>query len=285
MLINEVCKECNLTKKAVEYYAEQGLIQPRITENGYRQFSETDALKLKRIAVLRGLGFSVPEIRTILENDSRTAIYDVLNRKEFEIVELQTKQALIKQLAESGDWEQIEGQVEALQNKQSILNRILDKFPGFYGKFVCLHFAPFLSEAITTNEQREAFETIIRYLDGISIAVPSDVQQYLDEIRENADAAVTQSASAALAAAMADPEKYIHDNKEMLKQYRTVAESEEYKASPAYRLQEYLKQFQSESGYNDVFIPAMQRLSPAYREYHKSLQAANKVFLRHFQQE
>ena len=61
MLINEVCKECNLTKKAVEYYTEQGLIQPRITENGYRQFSETDALKLKRIAVLRGLGFSVPE--------------------------------------------------------------------------------------------------------------------------------------------------------------------------------------------------------------------------------
>lgn len=35
MLINEVCKECNLTKKAVEYYTEQGLIQPRITENGY----------------------------------------------------------------------------------------------------------------------------------------------------------------------------------------------------------------------------------------------------------
>lgn len=30
MLINEVCKECNLTKKAVEYYTEQGLIQPRI---------------------------------------------------------------------------------------------------------------------------------------------------------------------------------------------------------------------------------------------------------------
>ena len=77
----------------------------------------------------------------------------------------------------------------------------------------------------------------------------------------------------------------IHKAKEMLEQYRAVAESEEYKASPAYRLQEYLKQFQRESGYNDVFIPAMQRLSPAYREYHKSLQAANEVFLRHFQQE
>ena len=64
-----------------------------------------------------------------------------------------------------------------------------------------------MSEAITADEQREAFETIIRYLDGVSIAVPSDVQQYLDEVRENADAAVTQSASAVLAAAMAVPGK------------------------------------------------------------------------------
>ena len=164
-------------------------------------------MKLKRIAVLRGLGFSVPEIRTILENDSRTAIYDVLNRKELEIVELQTKQALIKQLAESGDWEQIEGQVEALQNKQSILNRILDKFPGFMENSYACTSLRFLSEAITTNEQREAFETIIRYLDGISIAVPSDVQQYLDEVRENADAAVTQSASAELASSYDRPGK------------------------------------------------------------------------------
>ena len=120
---------------------------------------------------------------------------------------------------------------------------------------------------------------------SISIHTMMCMQQYLDEVRENADVAVMQSASAALAAAMADPEKYIHDNMEMLEQYRAVAESEEYKASPAYRLQEYLKQFQRESGYNDVFIPAMQRLSPAYREYHKSLQAANEVFLRYFQQE
>ena len=37
--------------------------------------------------------------------------------------------------------------------------------------------------------------------------------------------------------------------------------------------------------HGNVFIPAMQRLSPTYREYHKSLQAANEVFLRHFQQE
>ena len=111
------------------------------------------------------------------------------------------------------------------------------------------------------------------------------MQEYLDEVTRNIDAAVTQSVSAALAAAMANPEQYIRDNKETLEQYRAVVKSEEYKTTPAYRLQEYLKQFQRESGYNDVFIPAMQRLSPAYREYYKTLQAANEVFLQHSRQE
>ena len=36
MLINEVCKKCSLTKKAIEYYIEQGLVIPAIQENGYR---------------------------------------------------------------------------------------------------------------------------------------------------------------------------------------------------------------------------------------------------------
>ena len=51
MLIHEVCKKCNLTKKAIEYYGEQGLISPAVNENGYRQFSDDDVEKLKKIAV------------------------------------------------------------------------------------------------------------------------------------------------------------------------------------------------------------------------------------------
>ena len=29
MLVNEVCKKCFLTKKAIEYYVEQGLVSPK----------------------------------------------------------------------------------------------------------------------------------------------------------------------------------------------------------------------------------------------------------------
>jgi len=49
MLINEVCKRCGLTKKAIEYYEEQGLTRPQIMENGYRVFSEDDVIQLNKI--------------------------------------------------------------------------------------------------------------------------------------------------------------------------------------------------------------------------------------------
>lgn len=81
MLINEVCKKCKLTKKAVEYYGEQGLIKLVVMENGYRQFSDDDAMKLKKIAILRGLGLSVADIRITLEKDDISMLHDVLEKK------------------------------------------------------------------------------------------------------------------------------------------------------------------------------------------------------------
>ena len=57
-------------KKAIEYYEEQGLTHPQIMGNGYRVFSEDDVIRLNKIAVLRGLGISVADIKRVLaEND------------------------------------------------------------------------------------------------------------------------------------------------------------------------------------------------------------------------
>ncbi len=285
MLINEVCKECNLTKKAVEYYGEQGLISPTVMENGYRYFTEYDVSKLKRIAILRGLGLSVSDIRAVLGKDNLSIIYDVLHKKELEIADLQEKQALIRQLAEHNDWDTVRIQIDALQKRQSILNRMLDKFPGYYGKMVCSHFSSFLSDPITTDEQQEAFETIIDFLDEVDIVIPEDMQELLDELTRIADTADIKSVSSALVVAMENPEQYISDHKEVLEQYRAIITSDEYKATPMYRLQELLKQLQKENGYNDIFIPAMQRLSPSYREYYENLSLANDIFIKHHSDE
>ena len=77
MLINEVCKKCKLTKKAIEYYEEQRLIQPQVLENGYRDFSDSEIEQLKKIAVLRKLGLSVSDIQTVLNGKNKTALYKV----------------------------------------------------------------------------------------------------------------------------------------------------------------------------------------------------------------
>ena len=282
MLIHEVCKECNLTKKAIEYYGEQGLVSPAVMENGYRHFTEEDVSKLKKIAIMRGLDLSVSDICAVLEKGDTSAIYDVIHKKELEISELQEKQALIRQLAEQNDWDSIRSKIDALQKRQSILSRMLEKFPGYYGKMACSHFSMFLNEPITTDEQQEAFETIIGFLDDVDIVIPEDLQEFLDELTRNTDSAASQIVSSSLVAAMENPEQYISDNKEMLEQYYAIVTSDEYKATPVYRLQELLKQLQKENGYNDVFIPAMRRLSPSYREYYENLLVANEVFTKHY---
>ncbi len=281
MLINEVCKSCKLTKKAVEYYGEQGLIRPVTLENGYRQFSDDDVVKLKKIAILRSLGIPVADIRAALEKGDISVLNDVLRKKEYEIEDLQAKQELLQQLVWQKDWNAVGEQLEALQQKRSLLDRMLDVFPGGYGKFVCSHFAPFLGEPITTAEQREAMAEVVAFLDGVTIVIPEDLQECLDEAVMNADAAIMQNVSNSLAAALEDPKQYIRENQEVLEQYQAVMASEEYRATPVYRLRELIKQLCSENGYNDVFIPAMKRLSPSYREYHEALEAANEVFKEH----
>ena len=278
MLINEVCKKCRLTKKAVEYYIEQGLISPDMMENGYRDFSQDDVERLKKISVLRKLGLAVLDIRNALNDPGGIALHSVSQLKDLEIEDLKLRQELTQKLAQDGDWEYVRMRLEALEKKKTILQKLLDRFPGYYGKCIALHFAPYLNEPITTDEQQEAFETIVNYLDGVDFIVPEDLQEYVDEATKNYDKRLLGEITANLEKAIQNPEQYIANNKKTLSTYSLVKRTRLYKRSPAYRLQELLKTFCEESGYNDVFIPAMQRLSSTYREYHAALEKADRVF-------
>ena len=126
MLINQVCKKCRLTKKAIEYYAAQKLVQPEILENGYRNFSAADIERLKKIAILRRLGLSVQSIKEVLDGGGQAALYKVSESKKIEIKAEETKQALVQQLAEKQDWEYTNAQLEALEKSQTILQRLLN---------------------------------------------------------------------------------------------------------------------------------------------------------------
>lgn len=279
MLINEVCKECRLTKKAIEYYEERRLVCPQVLENGYRDFSVSEIEQLKKIAILRKLGLSVSDIQMVLNDKNKSALYNVLTKKALEIETMKSKQELAQRLAQNQDWEYTRLQLEILEQKQTISERLLNAFPGNYGKYASLHFALYLNEPIVNEEQQEAFETIISFLDSVDLKIPVDLQEYFDEAFQNVDAGFVLDISNNMDKAFRNPEQYIADNQEILEQYMVFKQSDEYKKSFAYKLQEFFAAFHRESGYNEVFIPAMKRLSQSYREYHEALQKADKIFM------
>ena len=118
MLINAVCKECSVTKKAVEYYIEQGLVSPTVQENGYRDFSEEDIRRLKKISILRNLGLSVTDIQDVLFGETAVSVLnEIYHRRNLQMTVLQEKQKLIQELASTHDWEQVQNRLCQLQKE------------------------------------------------------------------------------------------------------------------------------------------------------------------------
>ena len=58
-----------MTPKMLRVYEEQGLIKPKRLENNYRDYSVENLVQIETIAILRRLGFSVNEIKSILAFD------------------------------------------------------------------------------------------------------------------------------------------------------------------------------------------------------------------------
>ena len=70
MKISEVVKLTGLTKKALYYYEEEGMVAPYINvENSYREYSQSDIDKLAQISLLRQFDIPIKDIKSII-NDS-----------------------------------------------------------------------------------------------------------------------------------------------------------------------------------------------------------------------
>ena len=63
MLLNEIINEVGMTKRAVKYYEEKGLLSVDKDSNGYRNYSAQDVETLKKISVYRKLGIGIKDIQ------------------------------------------------------------------------------------------------------------------------------------------------------------------------------------------------------------------------------
>ena len=82
--IDQVAAQTGLTKRTLRYYEEVGLLPPTDrTEGNYRRYSDEDIQRIEHIKKLRDLlGFSLADIRAMLEVDDERGLLKEANRHE-----------------------------------------------------------------------------------------------------------------------------------------------------------------------------------------------------------
>lgn len=283
MQMNEVRKHTGLTKKAVEYYTQKGMISPVVLENGYRDYSEADVEILRKIGILRKLGIGMEEIRKVLQDNTGEVLRKISTQKELENRRNARRASLLRELTDGRDYSEIEEEIEALELEESIAERLLNAFPGYYGRFVGMHFSRFLSEPVRTEEQQRAYETVLDFLDHMPLfEVPEDIEYEMAENTKTLGTEEIQKMLESVRHSMEEPEKFLEENREVVEWYLDYRKSPEYRNSAAGRWMEYMKEFQNTSGYKDVFLPAMKKLSPSYEEYCRQMEKANEKLLNRY---
>ena len=284
MLINEASKLTNLTKKAIEYYLEQKLVNPNRLENGYRDFSEDDIECLKKIYVLRKLGLSTEEIKSVLADKTNNTLQRISVQRELILQRDQAKKAILDQLSFGKNYSELSKELRSIEQCSTVAEKLLESFPGYYGQFICLHFARFLNEPITTSVQQSAYEEIIAFLDNApSLQLTEELQLFLMEnTKQDFNTKNIRDLIENTKQSIENPDKFLSENKEVIERYLAYKQSEEYKNSPINKIKTILIEFNNTSGYYDVFIPAMKKLSGSYAEYCTQMELANEKLLQQY---
>lgn len=100
MNIGTASEQSRLPVKTIRYYEDIGLVRPLRSENGYRDFSDTDLQRLKFLQRSRSLGFSIEECRELLSlyEDGNRASADVKAITQTKIIEIDRKIDELKSL-------------------------------------------------------------------------------------------------------------------------------------------------------------------------------------------
>ncbi len=111
MKIKELEDLLSISRSNIRFYEKQGLFTPDRQNNNYRDYTEQDVLALKRIIVLRKMGFTVEEIKSIQNNELPflEAMCNTKKRLEDEIEQLNGSLKLLGQVSkENSSFDEID---------------------------------------------------------------------------------------------------------------------------------------------------------------------------------
>lgn|SRR5665647_2542164 len=197
MKISEVMKATGLTKKAIYYYEEEGLVSPqKDRDNNYRSYSEDDVNKLIQISVLRKLDIPLSVIYEVLKN--KLEIKEVMKR-QLEVIEnkinyLYRNKDIIQNLMEKlngSSFKSSMNEIEALNSRlmldaradEGYMQKELDRlFPDNLGKIFSIFYAQFLDEPLDSDEKVKAWEELVNMLDALDeIEYSVDIKRIIND--------------------------------------------------------------------------------------------------------
>ena len=274
MRINEVTRETGLSRRAVKYYEEEGLLTVKKDQNGYRNYSIENLKILKEISVYRKLGIGIKEIKVLLQDEDKGILRQVYEEKRKQLGENQRELEALAAYIENENIEVLSQQLEY----ETIADALRDMIPGAYGYYFMYHFLPYLQIKITTPAQREAYEAIVGFFDGLEIKIP-----FLLKVVSFLSCKLSKQDAETMTKRMdAQIKRYIdladEDYAKLREQVRKNVKKKNslfYRYYPAFASQrKFMKRLQ-DCGYNDIFIPNMVKLSPSYKVYHDALTQVN----------
>jgi DNA-binding transcriptional MerR regulator/predicted transcriptional regulator YdeE len=198
MKISEVMSLTGLTKKALNYYEENGLISPSVSqENNYRDYSEKDVELLMQIATLRRFGLSVKEIKAALESPEALmkVMMEYTTKLTKQIDEMKKCEAVLSSCVNNLKNDKTD--IKKVTEEMNILSKALEMsqkeregfmiveleriFPGIYGKVLSFGLSIFLTEPIDSKEKETAWMDLVKVLDNApNLMIPEALKSNID---------------------------------------------------------------------------------------------------------
>lgn len=124
----QFAKLANVSERTIRYYDKIGLLKPSfVMENGYRQYSDLDLLKLQKILSLKHLGFSIEEIfPMVMDNTNFKESFELqIDLIEDKISHLQSLKDALKRASQTPDlsWNMILSLVQLSNEETNIIEQ------------------------------------------------------------------------------------------------------------------------------------------------------------------
>ena len=277
MLRNEVQEKTNLSRKAIEYYEEKGLVHPKKLENGYRDYSNGDVEVLKKISLLRNLGLSISEIALYLDSKEEV-LASILRRKEHELDICEKRKNVLNLIVKGESMDLINEELAIIDAQETIYDKLIRIFPGYFGQLIFSSYKIFLNESLDKYEEA-AFNEYIKFLDSLpNFDLSKQEKDYIETISSSFDMKTLDDVNKGKLLAVENAETWLEDNKEYIEVYKEYKNTDEYKNSLIKLIQDKLKKFMQENNYYEKAIPLIRKFSKSYDAYYEKLLKANEEY-------